>query len=234
VIVNAKKAVGSKIILVVVAHRDDEVLGLGGTIARHNKNGDKVYAVSMTDGISSRAYDSRQISVRNQASIKASNILGFEWLDEKIFPDNAMDSVPLIDVVRVLERVKLEIKPNLVYTHSVADLNIDHRVICNATLTAFRPQPEEMWNEIRSFEVPSSTDYGHKSITGEFNPNLYIDIAETWDLKLSALKEYSLEMRSAPHARSYQGLLNLASYRGNQVGLCCAEAFEIIRKIERS
>ena len=223
------------IVLVVVAHTDDEALGLGGTIAKHVENGSTVYGVSMTDGVGARGKtgDDEEIKVRTQASINAGKILGLTWLEGGSFPDNAMDSVPLLAVTKVIEKAKALIKPTLVYTHSSADLNVDHRVVSQATLMAFRPQSNEIWQEIRTFEIASATDYGHKSITNSFCPNLYIDITGTWKKKLAALKEYQMEMRDAPHARSFEGLENLAKHRGNQVGLYWAEAFEIIRKIER-
>jgi LmbE family N-acetylglucosaminyl deacetylase len=225
----------SGIVLVVVAHTDDETLGCGGTIVRHVQNGDKVYGLSMTDGVGARgAEDGDEVKKRVQASIKASRILGLEWLEGGSFQDNAMDTVGLLDVTKVIERAKTLAKPTMIYTHSSADLNIDHRIVSQATLTAFRPQPNEVWEEIRTFEVASSTDYGHKSMTGEFTPNLYIEISEIWQTKLAALKEYGIEMRNSPHARSIEGLENLAKYRGSQVGLPYAEAFEVIRKVERS
>jgi LmbE family N-acetylglucosaminyl deacetylase len=221
-------------VLVVVAHTDDETLGLGGVISKHIENGDTVYGISMTDGIGARGVENEQeIKVRVQASINAGKILGLTWLEGGSFPDNAMDSVPLLAVVKLIEKAKFLVKPTLVYTHSSADLNVDHRVVSQATLTAFRPQPNEIWQEIRTFEIASATDYGHKSITNLFYPNLYVDITGTWEKKLAALNEYKMEMRDAPHARSFEGLENLAKHRGNQVGLKYAEAFEIIRKIER-
>jgi len=221
-------------ILVVVAHPDDETLGLGGTIAWHVDNGDVVYCLSMTDGLGARGKESKkEIKIRAQASINAGKILGLTWIEGGSFPDNAMDSVPLLEVANVIEKAKSLVGPNIVYTHSSADLNVDHQVVSHATLIAFRPQPNEVWEEIRTFEIASATDYGHKSITNTFYPNLYINIKQTWDKKLAALNEYNMEMREAPHTRSYEGLENLARYRGNQVGLYYAEAFEIIRKIHR-
>ena len=224
----------SEIVLVVVAHTDDETLGCGGTIARHVKNGDKVFGIAMTDGVSARGIqENNVIKKRFQASVNASKILGMEWIVGAEFADNGMDTIALIEVVKIIEKVKSKINPTIVYTHSSADLNIDHRIVSQATLTAFRPQPKESWREIRTFEINSSTDYGHKSVTKNFIPNLYINIESTWQIKLAALKEYNVEMREAPHARSLEGLENLSKYRGNQVGLFYAEAFEIIRKVER-
>lgn len=119
----------SEVVLVVVAHTDDETLGCGGTIARHVRNRVKVYGVSMTDGVGARGTkDSEEIKKRAQASINASKILGLEWLEDGSFPDNAMDTVGLLDVARVIEKAKLLTKPTIVCTHSSADLNIDHRI----------------------------------------------------------------------------------------------------------
>lgn len=224
----------SKKILVIVAHPDDETLGPGGTIARHTSEGDTIYGISMTDGISARGLKNKKKSqIRFKASINAAKHIGLNWIKKARFPDNSMDKIPLLEIIKVIEEVKLKIKPTLIYTHSSADLNIDHRIVSEATLSAFRPQTNELWEEIRAFETPSATDYGHKSITGNFYPNLYVDITNTWNIKLKALNEYKIEMRGAPHSRSIDGLKNLAEYRGNQVGLKFAEAFEILRKVQR-
>ncbi len=221
-------------ILLLVAHTDDETLGMGGTICKHIKKGDQVFAFSMTDGVSSREIDNTErIKNRIEASNKVSQSLGFEWFRRENFPDNSMDTIPLIEIVKVIEEAKKKINPTIIYTHSSADLNIDHRIVNQATLTAFRPLKDERWREIRTFEIPSSTDYGHKSVTNIFNPNLYIDISSYISQKLNALKNYEEEILVPPNSRSYDGIQNLAKYRGNQSGLNYAEAFEVIRKIER-
>ena len=109
---------------------------------------------------------------------------------------------------------------------------MDHRVVANSVLTAFRPQPNELCKELRLFEVASATDYGNSAITGSFSPNLFIDISNEWPSKVKALEAYMEEMREYPHSRSIQGIKNLANLRGNQVGYDFAEAFEVIRKLE--
>ena len=224
----------NRCILVVIAHRDDEILGIGGTIAKHTKLGDRVFSISMTDGVSARpGQGQNQRDKRIKASLGAANIIGLEWLEGDTYPDNAMDTVPLLSVVKSIEQAKELVNPSLIYTHSLADLNIDHRIVCQACLTAFRPQPGEAWTEIRTCEIPSATDYGHHAVTRPFCPNVYIDISDTWQQKLSALKEYDAEMRDSPHCRSYEGLENLARLRGNQAGLNQAEAFEMLKRIER-
>lgn len=223
----------SKSILIVVAHTDDETIGMGGTIARHVQCGHTVYALSMTDGVGARGVAASSEGQRKSAAQKAAEILGFAWLEAGDFPDNAMDSIPLLNVVKVVEAAKRRVNPSIIYTHSSADLNVDHQIVCRATLTAFRPQPSESWEEIRCFEVASATDYGHHDVTDAFHPNLHVEISDYWKVKLAALKAYDSEMRIAPHSRSYEALENLARLRGNQVGLSYAEAFQILRKIER-
>ena len=143
-----------------------------------------------------------------------------------------MDSYPLIEIVKAVEKAKYKYRPTLVYTHSGVDLNVDHRVVANSVLTAFRPQPNELCKELRLFEVASATDYGNSAITGSFSPNLFIDISNEWPAKVKALEAYMEEMREYPHSRSIQGIKNLANLRGNQVGYDFAEAFEVIRKLE--
>ena len=220
-------------VLVFVAHSDDEAIGMGGTIKRHVNRGDNVKVVSMTDGVSSRKDIKKKDTIKRlDSSIESSNILGFKWLNTYNFSDNSMDSYPILEIIKCIEKNKNKFQPDIIYTHSGADLNIDHAILAKAVLTAFRPQPSEICKEIRLFEVASSTDFGANIITGSFSPNLFIDISETWKEKALALKAYNSEMREYPHSRSIDGIKNLAKRRGNQVGLNMAEAFEVIRKVE--
>lgn len=222
----------NKNILIIVAHPDDETIGMGGTIAKHTKNGDKVYAISMTDGVSSRnEIDFKGSEQRKKNAILASEILGFEWAEMFDFDDNELDKYPLLRLVKVIENIKYTLNPKLVYTHWSNDLNVDHRAVASAVLTAFRPQPGEQLREMRMFEIPSSTDYGAYVGNEQFNPNLFIEIDENWAKKEQALRCYGNEIKPAPHSRSLQGINNLACLRGNQVGLSRCEAFQVARKI---
>lgn len=183
----------------------------------------------MSNGVSSRSKEnfSEVIKRKKMAQMvsKKLNIKNTFFLD---FPDNEMDKISLLTITKKIEKIIFKIKPTLIYTHSFSDLNIDHQKTFEATLTACRPQPKFSVKEIYSFEIPSSTGWHHYKLK-KFNPNLYVDITKIIKKKCELLKIYSKEMRKPPHARSIKGLLNLSSYRGNQVGLKNAEAFEIIR-----
>lgn len=223
----------SKTVLIVASHPDDETLGMGGTIKKHVAKDEAVTVVTMTDGVSARGIENNDSAMRARAIKSASKILGFTWKIAPQFKDNAMDTYPLLEIIKHIEHIKLKINPDIVYTHSAADLNIDHQLTAKAVLTAFRPQPNEKCTEIRCFEVPSATDYGHESITGSFHPNLFVDIQKEWPDKERALMVYENELRSYPHSRSLEAVKNLAKLRGNQIGLHMAEAFQVLRKIER-
>ncbi len=223
-----------KSVLIVVAHRDDEILGCGGTIAKLIEDKYKVYAISMTNGVSSRVRSSKkEIEQRYKNSLKASKIIGFNWLNKISgnFADNAMDSEPLLNIIKVIEKAKKITNPEIVITHFPEDLNIDHQIVSSATLTAFRPKTSQTCKKIIAFEVPSSTDFAiyKKEI---FKPNYFVDIQKFWNKKKLGLDAYKDEMLKYPNSRSVKGLKNLAHYRGNQVGLNMAEAFQILRIIK--
>lgn len=229
----------SKNILIVAAHADDEALGCGGTIARHVSEGDLVSVVFLTDGVGSRfaTANSGEVTAateRKNAALKALQHLGVssDQVSAFDFPDNAMDSVPLIEITRQLEAVVEAKHPSVIYTHHPGDLNVDHRCAYEAVMTACRPQPAHPVAAIYSFEIPSSSNWAGHSQGSAFVPNLHKDITAYWPQKLAALEAYAEEMRPAPHARSIEALQALAIYRGSQVGLQYAEAFCVERIID--
>lgn len=219
------------VVLVVVAHADDEVLGCGGAIARHVAEGDEVHVAYMADGVGSRGGDFElEIVRRNEARDRALKVLGvIDWQAYQ-FPDNRMDAVPLLDVVQPLERIVRDITPSIIYTHHYGDLNVDHRVTHQAVMTACRPQPGSSVREIYACEVISNTEWASPGLA-PFLPNAYVDITSYWSVKRAALDAYALEMRRAPHSRSIIHAESLAQHHGNCVGVGAAEAFMVMRAI---
>ncbi len=215
-------------ILVVVAHPDDEVLGCGATIAKHTKNGDKVQIVFLADGFSSRDGDKN----RDDSAQQASKILGCTPPLFLNFPDNQLDTVSLLEIVKKLEQVVENFQPNIIYTHHYGDLNIDHQITHKAVITACRPQPNFCVKEIYSFETLSATHWQSSSMGNVFIPNCFIGVEGFMDKKIKALECYDEEMRDYPHTRSYEAVKNLAHFRGGLVGVRNTEAFYIERVIK--
>lgn len=215
-------------VLVVAAHPDDEVLGCGGTIAKHVDEGDMVYIIFMADGVTSRGVKDDFIDKRNLSAVEASQQLGAQTPYFLGFPDNRMDTVALLDVVQKLESHIEKLKPSIIYTHHFGDLNIDHRITHQAVLTACRPQPDFCVKEIYTFEVLSSTEW-QSPYVNSFSPSMFVDVSKYMNKKMDALKSYESEMRPYPHSRSYKNVESLAIYRGASVGVECAEAYEVVR-----
>ena len=221
-----------KQILVVAAHSDDEALGCAGTILKHVANGDQVHLVFLADGTSARPDGAGEKANRIECSATAADLMGVSSVTQFDFPDNAMDTVPLIQIVQAIETKVAEISPAVVYTHFHNDLNIDHAICNRAVLTACRPQPGRSVKTILAFEVLSSTEWVD-STSSAFIPNTFVDISDQMDAKLKVLEAFGDEMRPSPHSRSMEGVQHLAGYRGHSVGVEYAEAFVLIRSITK-
>lgn len=224
----------SKVVLIVAAHPDDEVLGVGGAAARHAEEGDTVHVVIAAEGATSRDVR-RDTSARQDdlgrlksAANAAAKILGTlppRFFD---FPDNRMDAMARLDVIKPIEALVEEVRPMIVYTHFRGDLNVDHTVLHDAVLTACRPLPGCPVRSIYAFETTSSTEW---SALNTFDAVRYVDISRVIDRKMQALEAYEVEMRKFPHARSLEAVRALATVRGAHVGCEAAEAFKVIREI---
>jgi LmbE family N-acetylglucosaminyl deacetylase len=223
-------------ILVICAHPDDEALGCGGTLARHAALGDKVSVCFVTDGESARATKTNEgVKKRRKAAEQAASVLGVGAVEFAQFPDNQLDTVPLLDLARHVEGLASKYAPDVVYTHHGGDLNVDHRLTFQAVLTAFRPVGAVPAVEsILSFEVPSSTEWSDPAIGSSFIPNHFVDISRTLDRKMKALDAYKDEMRIFPHPRSPEALRALAAWRGASAGVTAAEAFVLVRRTIRA
>lgn len=226
----------SNTILVAAAHADDEVLGCGGTIARLVKEGNEVYIAILGEGITSR-YEKRNqadqtlIDTLHQHSRQVANLLAVKDLFLYNLPDNRFDSVPLLDVVKIIEILIERLQPQIIYTHHCGDLNIDHMVVHRAVLTATRPIVDCPVKEIYTFEIPSSTEWAFGQFQPVFRPNTFVDISDTLEIKIQAMSLYQSEARSFPHPRSSESLRIIAQRWGSVIGRRAVEAFELIRAI---
>ncbi len=220
-----------KKILIIAAHPDDEILGCGGTIIKL-KDKCEIFTIFMTDGVSARGATSskKEKQIRKRACIKL-----FEFLKIKkpIFlnlPDNQLDKLPLLKIVKKIEKHLFKIDPDEVFTHYENCLNIDHKITFQATITACRPIKNLNIKKILSFEIPSSTDWSLSK--KKFNPNYFVNITNQISKKINALKYYKMELRKDPHSRSLNSIKALSKFRGASSGVMFAEAFYINRIIE--
>lgn len=224
-------------VLVVAAHPDDEVLGCGGTIARLAEQGHAVHVAILGQGAASRfapgcSQTATEVAALQQKSREAARILGAAQVRHFGLPDNRFDSLDLLDVVQLLERLSEELTPAVVYTQHGGDLNVDHAVVFRAALTAFRPMSGNSVRELLAYEVASSTEWSFGQFSPAFLPDTFMDVSDFLDRKLAALASYENELRAFPHPRSAHAVRAQAEWRGAAAGLAAAEAFATVwRKI---
>lgn len=222
----------SKKILIVAAHPDDEVLGCFGTVARLIQEGYEAYTLILGEGKTSRDEERQvenkkdEIAVLNNEILNANNVIGIKKVFVESFPDNRFDSVDLLDIIKVVSKVKEEVKPDIIFTHYEHDLNIDHQITYKAVVTSTRPMQDECVKEIYSFEILSSTEWNYPI---SFSPDTYYDVSDTLDLKIKAMGEYISELCEYPHPRSLNGIELNAKYQGMRVGKIAVEAFKSVR-----
>lgn len=226
----------NKTIAVIAAHPDDEVLGCGGTISRFAEEGHKVNILILADGESSRKITDfksvkYQIDFRNNSATNACQIMGCDSVTLKNLPDNRLDGIERLDIIKIIESFIDRHKPEILFTHHSGDVNIDHRIIHDSVITATRPQPGFPVKEILFFEVPSSTEWRPPGSADTFHPNVYVDISRTLQVKNDALRAYASELRPFPHPRSFEAIEALAKWRGATVGVSAAEAFVLGRRV---
>ena len=226
-------------VAVIAAHPDDEVLGCGGTIAKHVALGDRVNVLILAEGATSRhpnfkdAAREKEIQALQAAACEATSILGASSVEFGGFRDNRMDGVELLDIVKVVEAFITKWNPHIIYTHHAGDMNVDHLVTQRAVSTAMRPLPGVEFVSLLYFEVPSSTEWGNVACGQPFVPQWFEDISPFLEKKLLALKAYRSEMRTFPHPRSMETVQALACLRGSTAGVVAAEAFMLGWQINR-
>ncbi|WP_417845202.1 PIG-L deacetylase family protein [Thalassospira povalilytica] len=225
-------------VLVIAAHPDDEVLGCGGTIAKLRSGGVEVRVVFLAEGITARFLPNEfelsevqsKIKRRHENGLRAMAFLGLEHKD--IFFGERyccrLDTVPQIDLVKEIEGHVKDFAPTTIYTHAAYDTNVDHRCAHQAVLTAMRPLGNLGQVSIYAFEILSSTEW---NTVHPFAPTAFVDVTDSIEAKVAAMKAYEDEMQPSPHPRSAEVIEGLATYRGTQVGVRYAEGFQLIRSL---
>ncbi len=229
----------NKRIMIVVAHPDDELLGLGATLHKliHNFNV-TAHVIILGEGITSRS-DQRDLKLwESELKIHRNNIqqaqsaIGYQGSSVYDFPDNRFDSVALLDIIKVIENEKAKFQPEIIFTHHGGDVNIDHQRTFEAVITCCRPLKEEKVKTIITFETPSGTEWRSPADPKHFLPNLFIGVSEEdLDAKIIGMESYEFERRNYPHPRSPKALKIQAQRWGIIIGEDFAEAFCIIRSI---
>lgn len=229
----------NKKIMIVVAHPDDELLGLGGTMNKLiNKYNVKTHVVILGEGITSRSEKrntdgwKKELKIHKENIVSAQKEIGYHSVSTYDFPDNRFDTVSLLDIIKTIEKEKEIFNPNVIFTHHGGDVNIDHQRTFEAVITSCRPMKTENVKTIFTFETPSGTEWRACSDPRHFLPNLFVSLSKkNIEAKIKGMESYEFERRTFPHPRSPEALRIQAQHRGVSVGVKYAEAFQLIRNI---
>jgi len=219
-------------VLVLAAHPDDEVLGMGGTIAVHADRGDDVRVVVVTDGSSTQYPDDPETRARKeQEALAAAAELGVTDYVHLDLPDMRLDTLPHVEVNAVVERHVTGFRPEVVYTPH-PDVNRDHRVLFDSVAVATRPVPGHPVERVLTYAPTSSTEWTPAPLNW-FVPNWFVDVSETLERKVASFARYETERRDYPHPRSERAIRATAGFYGASCGCEYAEPFVLVRGLER-
>lgn len=216
-------------ILVIAAHPDDEVYGMGGTIAKLSAQGNDVYVLIVTEGCSTQYKDADyMIDRKKKEALRANNILGVKKVIFGELPDMKLDTIPHIQINEVIEKVVEYLKPEVIYTHYSGDVNKDHKLVFESTVVAVRPFVGQSVKRVLSYRVPSSTEWGKN----DFKPNVFVEVEEYYDKKEKAILAYESELRKSPHPRCIETVNIYDNYLGRTVGYKRTESFIVYKSLE--
>jgi LmbE family N-acetylglucosaminyl deacetylase len=218
-------------VLVIAAHPDDEVLGMGGTIARHTDAGDAVRVLVVTDGSSAQYPGDDETRVRKEEEARrAAAELGVSDYVHLDLPDMRLDTLAHVDVNRVVEEHVRDHAPTTVYTVQ-PDVNRDHRVLFDSVAVATRPVPGQVVERLLTYAPTSSTEWTPSPVNW-FVPNWYVDVTATIERKIAAFGHYETERREFPHPRSERAIRSTAAHHGTSCGREYAEPFVLVRALD--
>lgn len=212
-------------VLVLAPHPDDEVLGVGGTIAKHTSQGDKVKVTVVSEGVSAQYSDPKMKNVRRKACKEAGKLLGVDKIQFFDLPDAKLMESGIVEITKVMNESIKDFSPDIVYAPDRSELHMDHRMVHEATLVVTRPYLEVFAGKSVFFYETSTLRYS------PFNPTYYVDISKYIDVKIDAFKVYESEIEEFPHPRSLEAIKTLARLRGVEAGVQNAEGFVVGRQL---
>jgi LmbE family N-acetylglucosaminyl deacetylase len=225
----------NKKVLVIAAHHDDEVYGMGGTIAKLGSESNEIHTLILTDGCTSQYRNNPKlgeiIKCKQREALKANLLLGVKQVHFGNLPDMKLDTLAHIAINEVIEDAINTIRPDIVYTHFYGDVNLDHQMVYQSTLVATRPMPDQCVKELYCYSVPSSTEWTPNLPNTTFFANVFCDISDYVDLKIKAIEAYQTEIRPYPHPRSVEYMKQLNLGIGLKNGTGFSEEFMLLRKL---
>jgi len=222
-----------KKIIVISAHPDDEVLGAGGTLLRHAAAGDEICWLIVTNIFEQQGFSSGRVTTRQREIEQVANALSVTKTVKLDFPTMTLSTSVLPELVKQVSAVFLEFKPEIIYTLNRSDAHSDHRIISDAVMACTKSFRYPFVRQVLMYECLSETEFAPALPEKAFIPNYFVDITDHMERKLAIMEIYSSELGKHPFPRSLDNIKALAHYRGASSGLVYAEAFQLIKYIDK-
>jgi LmbE family N-acetylglucosaminyl deacetylase len=222
-----------KKVIVISAHPDDETLGVGGTILKHIANGDDVYWLIITNVFENQGFSKERVESRQLEISKVEKMFGFRKTYNLNYPTMTLSSSSLIKMVPDISSIFSEVKPEIIYTLNRSDAHSDHRVIFDAVMACTKSFRYPFIKQILMYECISETEFAPALAEKAFIPNYFVDITDFIDKKNEIMKIFTSEIGEHPFPRSVENIKSLAHFRGASVNVKYAEAFQLLKFIDK-
>ena len=222
-----------KNVIVISAHPDDETLGVGGTILKHNSNGDNVFWLIVTNVFESQGFSKVRVESRQKEIREIEKLLGISKTFLLDYPTMTLSSSSLIKMVPEISSVFLEVQPEIVYCLNRSDAHSDHRVVFDAVMACSKSFRYPYIKQILMYECISETEFAPVLAEKAFLPNYFVDITDFLEAKLDVMKIFESELGEHPFPRSLDNIKALSHFRGASVGVKYAEAFQLLKYIDK-
>jgi len=222
-----------KNVIVISAHPDDETLGVGGTMLKHVANGDNVYWLIITKVFEEHGFTKERVESRQQEIEKVEKLFGITKTFSLYYPTMSLSSSSLLTMVPEISAIFSEVKPEVIYSLNRSDAHSDHRIIFDATMACTKSFRYPFIKKVLMYECISETEFSPALAENVFLPNYYVDITAYIEKKLEIMEVFESEIAEHPFPRSLANIKALAHFRGASVGVKYAEAFQLLKFIDK-
>ncbi len=220
-------------IIVVSAHPDDEVLGCGGTLLKHKQNGDEIAWLITTNISTNQGFTVDRVSKRQEEIEKVAKLLNIKNLYKLDYPTMCLSDETMITMIPKISEIFNEFKPQIIYVLNRSDAHSDHLITFKSVLACTKSFRYPFIKRVLMYECISETEFGPALPENIFVPNYFVDISEHINQKIELMKIYESEIGEHPFPRSLENIRALAHFRGASVGVVYAEAFQVLKFIDK-
>lgn len=220
-------------VVVISAHPDDEVLGCGGTLLKHKEQKDEISWIIITNIFEENGFSKEHVNSRQLEIEKVAKQLGIKNTFKLDYPTMELESGILPSMISKISKIFSEINPEVIYVMNRSDAHSDHRVSFDAVIACTKSFRYPSIKKVLMYECISETEFAPALPERVFQPNYFVDITDHFSEKVDIMKIYESELGEHPFPRSIKNIEALATFRGASVGVRHAEAFQLIKLIDK-